>query len=216
MTQSAVVDNESSAAPGEGLRLGSVNLFRGVFMLTNPAARARWVGCALASALVAALCLVATPASANPGCVTRAEFDQVQRGMTKSRVHGIFDTAGVFLDGGAGGFARYYRTCQDGSVGIEYAARPGSPARVSSKGWHRQSVGVVTAAELRRVVRGMTRAQVHRIFDTRGIVVIPAGNGHPDESREYRMWSGCAGVDYRYRDGAMRVVGKYRGSCIRY
>ena len=31
-------------------------------------------------------------------------------------------------------------------------------------------------------------------------IVIPAGNGHPNESREYRMWSDCAGVDYRLRD----------------
>jgi hypothetical protein len=37
-------------------------------------------------------------ASAGTGCVTRAEYNQVQNGMGKQVVHRIFDTAGQMLD----------------------------------------------------------------------------------------------------------------------
>lgn len=56
---------------------------------------------------------VAAPAAQadTPGCVTRGEYRRVHRPMTKKRVHRIFDHKGFFVDGGAGGYARSYRTC---------------------------------------------------------------------------------------------------------
>lgn len=72
----------------------------------------------------------------------------------------------------------------------------------------------VTRAEYRAVKVGMTKARVHRIFDFRGILVIPAGGGHPYESRHYRMKVNgerrCIAVDYEVRNGRSRVVAKSR------
>lgn len=48
--------------------------------------------------------VAATPASADtPRCATHQEFQQVDDGMGKARVHRIFDIRGEFADGHAGG-----------------------------------------------------------------------------------------------------------------
>lgn len=47
-----------------------------------------------------------------PRCVTFKEFRQVDRGMTKAKVHRIFDINGQFADGAAGGYTRYYGSCR--------------------------------------------------------------------------------------------------------
>lgn len=56
------------------------------------------------------------PASADtPGCVTRAEFQRVDRGMLNRRVHRIFDTDGRLSSssrGGGGDSWREYRVCR--------------------------------------------------------------------------------------------------------
>ena len=55
---------------------------------------------------------VASPAGADtPGCVSRHEFTRVSKGMTMTRVHGIFDTEGKATGLGAPNQLRYYKTC---------------------------------------------------------------------------------------------------------
>ena len=70
----------------------------------------------------------------------------------------------------------------------------------------------VTRAEYRAVSKGMAKARVHAIFDFTGVLVIPAGGGHPYESRHFRTrWDGvakCIAIDYQRRDGVWRVVSK--------
>jgi hypothetical protein len=86
-------------------------------------------------ALGVATIAVATPALADtPGCVSRAEYRQVHRGMTKPHVHRIFDTAG-HRDAAHGNIeVRGYRTCpRHSAVSLTYRKR-----RVSTKVaiWH--------------------------------------------------------------------------------
>jgi hypothetical protein len=97
------------------------------------------VGIMLASAGVVG---PAGPANADtPHCVTRAEFNQVHRGMYKAHVHRIFDFKGVWHGGGAGGYDRAYVECTPHGhacrVVIEYRAngRTGV-ARVYTKAWN--------------------------------------------------------------------------------
>jgi hypothetical protein len=71
--------------------------------------------CAFALA-VASLGVAAPAAHADtPGCVVKAEYRQVQKGMTKRRVHRIFDTDGkrdaIARSGGQTFEIRSYRTC---------------------------------------------------------------------------------------------------------
>jgi hypothetical protein len=57
----------------------------------------------------------------SPGCVTSAEFRRVVRGHALGVVHGVFDTAGRFADGAAGGYSRLYRQCGTSSqYWVEY------------------------------------------------------------------------------------------------
>ncbi|MDX6316737.1 MAG: hypothetical protein QOD35_137 [Nocardioidaceae bacterium] len=79
---------------------------------------------------------VAPSASADtPGCVTRAEYRQVQTGMHIKRVHTIFDTRGAAY--GTSGLKRIYRVCntyaEKYSVVVSYMDMP--PMMVSSKTW---------------------------------------------------------------------------------
>ena len=90
-----------------------------------------------------AVMMTASPASADtPGCVTRAEYDHVSKGMRKVRVHRIFDTRGTFGDGGAGGYSRLYKECRklppgDGCWAIvEYSDSRAGVARVAGKRWN--------------------------------------------------------------------------------
>lgn len=82
--------------------------------------------------------------------------------------------------------------------------------------------GYVTSSEYQRAKVGMTKAKVHKIFGTTGRVVLPAGPGHPAESRHYRARmngkKSCVAVDYKKSDGIWRLVGKakfapYQGRC---
>lgn len=59
----------------------------------------RWtISLVVATFGLAILMGVPQTAVATPGCVTRGEFSQVNRGMPIGRVHTIFDTRGVFVD----------------------------------------------------------------------------------------------------------------------
>jgi hypothetical protein len=80
------------------------------------------VGAVLASGLV-----LANPseASAQESCVTRAEFRNVHRGMSKAAVHRVFDTSGRrSAISHAGGYTfeiRSYRACtQFGAISIGF------------------------------------------------------------------------------------------------
>ncbi len=62
--------------------------------------------------LVLGLTATTAPATAGtPDCVSRAEYREVHLGMSRSRVHRVFDTRGTFEDGAAGGYIRVYRGC---------------------------------------------------------------------------------------------------------
>ena len=94
----------------------------------------------VAAALTTATLVVAPPAEAadTPTCVTRAEYRAVSRGMTKARVHQIFDIAGhrdaISWAGGYGAEIRSYRPCSRYSaVSIAYEKRPGGVWRLSAK-----------------------------------------------------------------------------------
>ena len=96
--------------------------------------------------LTATLMLVVGPAAGDtPGCVTRAEYRQVHDGMTRGKVHNIFDTKGRSLfenPGRVHNSAREYRMCAawrtatgDSKVQIQYNnyATHGGPQRVVYK-----------------------------------------------------------------------------------
>jgi hypothetical protein len=93
------------------------------------------------------LCAAVSPSQAAEGdtrpCVTRGEYRQVTKGMTKIRVHAIFDTGGkrLFLNGGeVSNEGREYPVCghprSGGSfVQVQYNnyASNGGPLRLSYK-----------------------------------------------------------------------------------
>lgn len=76
------------------------------------------------AAAAAAVAVVASPlalstsahATGSPGCVTKAEFSQVKRGMTVDRVSRIFGTKGttsyVYVGTYAFSLSKEYRPCQ--------------------------------------------------------------------------------------------------------
>jgi uncharacterized membrane protein len=86
-----------------------------------------------ASILVAAMAIfVATPAAQadTPRCVSRHEYGRVVKGMTMTKVHAIFDTAGDKTGLGAPNQLYYYQTCTGrGMVQVIYTQR----GRVVSK-----------------------------------------------------------------------------------
>jgi hypothetical protein len=83
-----------------------------------------------AAATVTAVTATLVPATAaqaadTPTCVTRAEYKAVHKGMTKTRVHRIFDISGkrmaIAHSGGFTSEIRSYKTCQKFSaVSIAY------------------------------------------------------------------------------------------------
>jgi hypothetical protein len=96
--------------------------------------------------LIAPLMLgVGAAAADTPGCVTRAEYRQVHNGMTRGKVHDIFDTKGSSLfenPGAVHNSAREYRVCGawraatgDSKVQVQYNnyAAHGGPQRVVYK-----------------------------------------------------------------------------------
>lgn len=76
------------------------------------------VACALTTAVVlgGGSILSAVPASADtPGCVSRAEYRSVSKGMGKAKIAAVFDTTGsrmaYVVSGGNNAETRSYRTC---------------------------------------------------------------------------------------------------------
>lgn len=95
----------------------------------------------VAAVVVSPLALLATPASADPGtpgCVTRAEYGQVRKGMTKLAVDAEFGVRGTRQAGATSSGYRSevwsYKACTRFSVvSIAYSANPGAPLRLSAK-----------------------------------------------------------------------------------
>lgn len=72
-------------------------------------------GLLVASVLLAstAAFVSASPAAADtPGCVTEQEFYAVHLGMTKARVHEVFDTSGRLAWRHGDRMHRYYKVCR--------------------------------------------------------------------------------------------------------
>jgi hypothetical protein len=95
---------------------------------------------AAAVVLCGGVVAVAAPAQADSaGCVTRAEYRKVHRGMTQRRVRSIFDTRGSFGDGGAGGYSRLYRQCKTTPAVwltmVVYRVPPHGAPWVAQKDW---------------------------------------------------------------------------------
>lgn len=82
----------------------------------------------------------AAPASADtPRCATFKEFRQIEGRMSKPQVRRIFDIAGQFADGAAGGYTRFYGSCQarriGGGDGGAYITFHGDTDRVVERRW---------------------------------------------------------------------------------
>lgn len=81
------------------------------------------------SALLFAGLFTATGIAAadTPGCVSRAEFDNMIRGLSVGQVSGRFDTNGVYLGAGDGRFRRGYDACwtNDRRVVVWYSLTTG-------------------------------------------------------------------------------------------
>lgn len=82
----------------------------------------------------------AAPASADtPRCVTFKEFQQIDKGMKKARVHRIFGIRGQSAGGFAGGYTRWYPSCQaihsEGSDAGASVSYDGRTNRVVEKRW---------------------------------------------------------------------------------
>jgi hypothetical protein len=82
----------------------------------------------MASMLLGAALVVTNPAtgpaSAQGGCVTRAEFKAVKVGMRIKRVHEIFGTPGNDTGLGSPNTMRYYAVCRaSGMVQVTYSPR---------------------------------------------------------------------------------------------
>ena len=95
---------------------------------------------ALAVAALATIGLVAVdaPAQAAGGCVTRAEYRQVHRGMTKAKVDRKLGTRGHRETGARSGGYRSeiwsYNTCDRWSVvSVAYDGRTNAPLKLSAK-----------------------------------------------------------------------------------
>ena len=87
---------------------------------------------ALISLVTALVSLGGTPPAQadTPRCVSRHEYSRVVKGMTMTKVHNIFDTAGDKTGLGAPNQLYYYQTCTGrGMVQVIYTQR----GRVVSK-----------------------------------------------------------------------------------
>ena len=81
--------------------------------------------CVLALAVAFVGVLAPTAHADTPRCVTRAEYERVHDGMSKRRVHQIFDIRGrrvaISRSGGVTSEVRNYRPCRPNSaVSIAY------------------------------------------------------------------------------------------------
>lgn len=79
---------------------------------------------AICSAVLAPIMTSATATADTPGCVSRHEFGRIQVGMSQTRVHKIFDTAGAPTRLGAPNIIYSYRPCRSagGVVQVSYDA----------------------------------------------------------------------------------------------
>jgi hypothetical protein len=75
------------------------------------------------------------PAAADtPGCVTKKEYRHIHKGMTKKRVHRIFDTHRSWGSGGGAVYTRTYQSCDfHHAAWIRYKRIPNKPDRTT--GW---------------------------------------------------------------------------------
>jgi hypothetical protein len=94
------------------------------------------------AAFIAASAIALPVAHAEGGdqrpCVTRGEYRAVHRGLSKARVHAIFDTKGkrqaISWSGGYASEIRSYKTCRRYSaVSVAYDKKPGGAFRLSAK-----------------------------------------------------------------------------------
>jgi hypothetical protein len=79
------------------------------------------VGTLVVAATLVTSCLTVATASADTiGCVTRSEYRNVHKGMSKSRVANVFDTKGTRMSfATSGGYSfeiRNYNTCSEFSA----------------------------------------------------------------------------------------------------
>lgn len=78
--------------------------------------------------------------AAKGGCVTKAEYKKVKKGMGIKKVHKIFGTSGkqsVRYDLPGGGYVvgRGYKVCtsKKGAVGVSYTVKPGKTPVLAEK-----------------------------------------------------------------------------------
>jgi len=97
-----------------------------------------------AISVIAAAALVAVPsaaqaANATPGCVTRAEYRSVSKGMAMTSVHARFGTSGHRESTASmGGYAttlRTYKVCHQpySSIAMTFDKKPGGVFRLSAR-----------------------------------------------------------------------------------
>jgi hypothetical protein len=84
---------------------------------------------------VGGVAVTAGPAAADtPGCVTKKEYRHIHKGMTKKRVHRIFDTHRNWGTGGGAVYTRTYQSCDfHHAAWIRYKRIPNKPDRTT--GW---------------------------------------------------------------------------------
>jgi hypothetical protein len=82
----------------------------------------------LVAVLTAAyICAPAAAVADTPGCVSHAEFDNMDRFLSTQQVAGRFDTNGWYIDSGPDRFRRGYATCwaDDRKVVVWYSLNTG-------------------------------------------------------------------------------------------
>ena len=97
---------------------------------------------ALTALLVGAQALPAAAAESDTRpCVTKGEFRQIHKGMKRTRVHAILDTAGrrdaIASSGGYVSEVRSYRVCRPfnrySAVSLSFGKVPGGAMRLEAK-----------------------------------------------------------------------------------
>lgn len=100
----------------------------------------RILSLALVSIIAALVLGVPATASADtPRCATFKEHRKVTVGMAKTKAHRIFDIRGQAAGGGAGGYTRFYPSCEamkiGGGDGGAYVTYDGLTDEVLEKRW---------------------------------------------------------------------------------
>lgn len=71
-----------------------------------------------------------------PGCVSQHEYHRIAKGMTMTKVHQIFDTAGAATGLGGENHIYYYRTCARLSQ-VQVTFSPRHRVVTKSANWYR-------------------------------------------------------------------------------